>query len=78
MPKVAQNASISFGLLHLFKYHNELPRVAQLVKNLPNLVILPKHANHRHLSNIDCLMARTTCLVCFISSVNGHSKKEAL
>jgi hypothetical protein len=32
--------------------------------------------NHRHLSNIDCLTARTTCLVCLISTVNGHSKKK--
>jgi len=31
--------------------------------------------NRRHLSNIDCLMAHTTCLVCFISTVNGSSKK---
>ncbi len=31
---------------------------------------------HRHLSNIDCLMAHTACLVCFISTVNGRSKKE--
>jgi hypothetical protein len=30
---------------------------------------------HRHLSNIDCLMAHTACLVCFISTVNGPSKK---
>ena len=29
----------------------------------------------RHLSNIDCLMAHTACLVCFISTVNGRSKK---
>ncbi len=29
---------------------------------------------HRHLSNIDCLMANTACFVCFISTVNGHSK----
>jgi hypothetical protein len=33
------------------------------------------NAVHRHLSNIDCLMARTACLVCFISTVNGRSKK---
>ncbi len=26
--------------------------------------------------NIDCLMARTTCLVCFISSVNGSGNKK--
>ncbi len=25
--------------------------------------------SHRHLSNIHCLMARTACLVCFISTV---------
>ncbi len=31
---------------------------------------------HRHLRNIGCLMAHTTCLVCFISTVNGHSKKR--
>jgi hypothetical protein len=31
---------------------------------------------HRHLSNIDCLTARTTCLVCFISTVNGCSKNK--
>ncbi len=33
-------------------------------------------ADHRHLKNIDCLTARTACLVCFISTVNGHSKKK--
>jgi hypothetical protein len=32
--------------------------------------------SHRHLINIDCLMARTACLVCFISTVNGCSKKK--
>jgi hypothetical protein len=26
---------------------------------------------HRHLSNIDCVVA---CLVCFISTVNGRNK----
>ncbi len=34
------------------------------------------YTHHRHLSNIDCLMAHTACLVCFISTVNGHSKKK--
>jgi hypothetical protein len=35
--------------------------------------------DHRHLSNIDCLMTRTAYLVCFIiSTVNGHSKKKRL
>ncbi len=31
---------------------------------------------HRHLSNIDCLMAGTACLVCFISTVNDCRKKK--
>jgi hypothetical protein len=30
----------------------------------------------RHLRNIDCLMVRTTCLVCFINTVNGRSKRK--
>jgi hypothetical protein len=40
------------------------------------------HANslvrffHRHLRDIDYLMAPTACLVCFISTVNGHIKKK--
>ncbi len=32
--------------------------------------------SHRHLSNTDCLMVHTACLVCFISTVNGRSKKR--
>jgi hypothetical protein len=32
--------------------------------------------DHRHLKNIDCLMAHTACLVCFSSSVNGCSKRK--
>jgi hypothetical protein len=31
---------------------------------------------HRHLYNIDFLMAHTACIVCFISTVNGRSKKK--
>ncbi len=31
---------------------------------------------HRHLRNIDCLTEHTACLVCFISTVNGRSKKR--
>jgi len=34
--------------------------------------------HHRHLSNIDCLMLRNACLVCFISTVNSCSKKRSL
>jgi hypothetical protein len=32
--------------------------------------------SHGHLSNIDYLTVRTACLVCFISTVNGCSKKK--
>jgi hypothetical protein len=35
-------------------------------------------SNHRHLSNIDCLTACTTSLLCFISTVNGPSKKKPI
>ncbi len=28
------------------------------------------------IKNIDCLMAHTTCLDCFISTVNGRSRKR--
>jgi hypothetical protein len=31
---------------------------------------------HKHLSNIHCLTARTTCLVCFLGTFNGHNKKK--
>jgi hypothetical protein len=31
---------------------------------------------HRYLSNIDCLMVCTACLDCFISTLNGSSKKQ--
>jgi hypothetical protein len=33
-------------------------------------------ANHRHLRNIDCLRARTACLVCFSSAVNSKRKRK--
>ncbi len=32
--------------------------------------------HHRHLRNIDCLTACSAYLVCFISTVNGCSKKK--
>jgi hypothetical protein len=37
-----------------------------------------KALTHRHLSNKDCLMVHTACLVCFNSTVNGRSKKRSL
>ncbi len=39
------------------------------------LVLRVKSSTHRHLSNIECLKALPACLVCFISTVNGHHKK---
>jgi hypothetical protein len=41
--------------------------------NCPNK---KKCAIHRHLRNIDWLMACTSCLVCLISTVSGSSKKR--
>ncbi len=40
------------------------------------LVLILLWYSHRHLSNKDCLMAHPTCLVCFISTVNGRFKKR--
>jgi hypothetical protein len=40
--------------------------------------IIKLHWHHRHLRNIDCIMACTACLVSFTSIVNGHSKKKGL
>jgi len=37
--------------------------------------VLATSAAHRHLSNVDCLTAHTSCRVCFISTVNGCRKK---
>jgi hypothetical protein len=42
---------------------------------LLSVIMLSVGATQRHLSNIDCLMACTACFVCFISTVNGCSKK---
>jgi len=39
------------------------------------LSFCPRSFYHRQLSNIDSLMARTACLLCFIKTVNGCSKK---
>jgi hypothetical protein len=46
-----------------------------LVGKAEILVSMSVSDNHRHLSNIDCLMASTACLVCFISTDSGRSKK---
>ncbi len=38
----------------------------------------PDYSTQRHLCHIDYLMAHNACLVCFISTVNGRSKKRSL
>jgi hypothetical protein len=35
-----------------------------------------KYCDHRHLSDIHCLMAHPACLVCLISTVNDCTKKR--
>ncbi len=45
-------------------------------ENKAQMIILGTWSAYRHLSNIDCLMACTACLVCFISTVNVHTKKK--
>jgi hypothetical protein len=51
-----------------------------MITTVKSFIVQPQYFwlrhQHRHLSNIDCLTARTTCLVCPISTVNGHSKKK--
>jgi hypothetical protein len=48
-----------------------------LIFHLYNYLCVSMFVNlyHRHLSNKECLMACTACHVCFISTVNGCSKK---
>jgi hypothetical protein len=40
------------------------------------LATLDSTIAHKHLRNIDCLTVHTACLVCFIITVNGHSKTK--
>jgi hypothetical protein len=47
--------------------------LGQFVRHEENTELEPYH---RHLRNIECLTAHTACLVCFMSTVNGRSKKE--
>ncbi len=49
-------------------------RVTEVLFTLLCFILVEWH--HRDLNNIDCLMISTACLVCFISTVNGHSKKK--
>jgi hypothetical protein len=59
---------------HFVNWHDLKNRKLFISSNAKDFDI----SDHRHLSNIDYLKARTACLVCFISTVNGHCKKEAL
>ncbi len=56
------------GMQKVYKRHTKVHEYSQCVEHLSQ--------THRYLSNIDCLMSHTACLVCFISTVNGHSKKK--
>ncbi len=47
-----------------------------LVQNIYNLLLKIILYNHRHLSNIDWFIMCTACLVCLISTVNGHNKNQ--
>ncbi len=57
-------------------------RISKKINLIFKKMVNRKHSvvacNHRHISNIACLMAHTACLVCFISTVNGHNKKRSL
>ena len=55
-----------------------LPSVLQNLQFCNEKCHAKKGTKHRHLSNKDCLTARSACLVCFISTVNGRSKKRSL
>jgi hypothetical protein len=44
--------------------------------NVNMALVASMTVDHRHIRNIDCLMARPTCLVCFISTVKGRIKKK--
>jgi hypothetical protein len=64
----------------LFKFSFIIEGTNEKVYKFKNTCFTTLHetSTHRHLSNIDCLTAHTACLVCFISTVNGCSKKKKL
>jgi hypothetical protein len=64
-----KQSSAIFGHKHTSACHQKNRRTA-------NTPVKTLQASHRHLSNIDCLKGNTTCLVYFISTVNGHRKKD--
>jgi hypothetical protein len=75
----------SSQLLHAYKveilldnYENFLIQTSAQNYDKGGGGLTPKSSNlnHRHLRNIDCLTACTNCLVCFISTVNSHSKRK--
>jgi hypothetical protein len=61
---------------YIMHAHNKYIHVFNLYVVISYFHTIHVHCNHRHLRNMDCLMVRTTCLVCFISTVNGCSKKK--
>jgi hypothetical protein len=64
--------------MHSIHNANVISFEAQAVEEPPLKIVNKLNTNHRHVSNIDCLMVHTACLVCFISTVNGCSKKAKM
>jgi hypothetical protein len=71
-----QSSNPYLNIVNFFNKRVDYKPVAAQDSCFPALVSNTCYSIHRHLSNIDCLMARTACLVCFISTVNGRSKKK--
>jgi hypothetical protein len=63
--KKAKNVALKVEVHHNKKKHSD---ISLLLYNMSWL--------YRHLSNKDYLTVHTACLVCFISTFNGHSKKQ--
>jgi hypothetical protein len=66
-------ASITLFMADFFSLKQSIFWPSADLKLVPNDLV---NAMYRHQSNIDCLMARTAGFICFISTVNGHSKKS--
>jgi hypothetical protein len=71
----------SCGILVSYSYDITIygappPLALFTIELMANLGCCQTSGFSRHLSNVDCLKAHTACLVCFISTVNGHCKKR--
>jgi hypothetical protein len=70
--EIATKPALALAAKMVFHFHLEEIKVLDKLNRKGE----EQSFDHRHLSNIDCLMAHTTCLVCFISTANGHCKKK--